>query len=106
MEHDDLLLTPTQPASYPLRELIGAPYGLHGGSDLGTGTDRVEFGTGILQSGVTVSRVNDDLVMTISSGGSLTVKEWYDDLNNRMEEVVFASGVIWDTTTVESKVTP
>src|SRR5690606_39045755 len=62
------------------------------------GTDKLEFGDGILPSGVSVSFAdsNDDLVLKIDgTSDQVILQEAVSNSNYRIEQVVFADGTIW-----------
>lgn len=68
-------------------------YLLGGGQDTITdtaGTDTLSLGPSILQSDLLFSKVGNDLKITVgSSGGFLTVKEWYTGTTNKVETLLF-----------------
>lgn len=68
-------------------------YLLGGGQDTITdtaGTDTLSLGPSILQSDLVFSKVGNDLKITVgSSGGFLTVKEWYTGTTNKVETLLF-----------------
>uniref|UniRef100_UPI002627EBE3 calcium-binding protein n=1 Tax=Propionivibrio sp. TaxID=2212460 RepID=UPI002627EBE3 len=72
-------------------------------SALDTGTDRIVLGAGIAPADVTVTRSNTDLVLKFANAGDqLTVAGWYGSPNNRIEQLIFADGTVWDRTTLHT----
>ncbi|WP_301100248.1 calcium-binding protein, partial [Propionivibrio sp.] len=72
-------------------------------SALDTGTDRIVLGAGIAPADVTVTRSNTDLVLKFANAGDqLTVAGWYSSPNNRIEQLMFADGTVWDRTTLHT----
>jgi VCBS repeat-containing protein len=61
------------------------------------GVDRVSFKSGVTADSVAVRYKGDDLMLTLTSGDSLTLRNWlsYDE-SLRVEYVNFADGTQWD----------
>lgn len=62
------------------------------------GTDRVEYGEGIVASDISASRVGTDLLLTHVNGSDrLTLKGWFSYADGRawVEEILFAYGSVW-----------
>lgn len=80
------------------------------------GNDTLRFGTGIAPGDITVSRNNFDVVLRINgSSDQVTLAYWgntYDDdpnpdvvkPDNRVNQVEFANGTIWDTAYILSRI--
>jgi len=80
--------------------VFGMNYGADVASDAG-GDDRVEFGEGVMPSGVSVSRVGNDVVIALNgTGDRLTLSEWFSP-ESRIESLVFADGTVVDSTGIE-----
>ena len=67
---------------------------------LSEGSDTVEFGAGVTPGNVTVSRNGNDLIITLDTGDTLTVKDqfFYTSLNvnfSRVESFTFTTGTTW-----------
>ena len=62
--------------------------------------DEVRFDTGILPSQVRVSRVGDDILLSISGGGEVFLRNWFDPVQ-KIESVRYADGTVWDAATIE-----
>jgi len=63
------------------------------------GTDSLNFGAGILPADISVSRVNNDLVLSHSNGtDSVTILDWFFDTQKQLEQVTFTEGTVWDET--------
>ena len=71
-------------------------WGIGQGNDTITdagGTDRIEIGAGVIASQVTLTRSTNDLRITISGASDvLTIKNWYSNVANRVEEIRLADG--------------
>jgi Ca2+-binding RTX toxin-like protein len=59
-------------------------------------TDTVSFGPGIAPASVTVSRSNQNLVLSYGAGDSVTVKNWFAGSAQKIEQVSFAGGGNWN----------
>lgn len=67
--------------------------------------DRVQFAAGITMPDVSVSRVNNDLVLSLKSGTeTLTLDGYFFIAQQERMLIQFADGVIWDGVTVERNV--
>ena len=60
-------------------------------------TDTVQFGPGIVPADITRYRRGDDLVLSIGAGGTdqLTLRGWFADNSNRIEQFIFADETVW-----------
>ncbi|MEP4857537.1 MAG: calcium-binding protein, partial [Lentilitoribacter sp.] len=65
-------------------------------------TDTLVF-TDLNASDVVFSENNDDLVITMSDGGTVTIYEHFDSHTKDMEQVQFADGIILDLVGIEDK---
>ncbi len=64
--------------------------------------DEIRFGAGISKEDVTLTRVGNDMVLTVSADDSITVKDWYDGtLYNRIEKLSFADSTSWTANEAE-----
>ncbi|MCX7180568.1 MAG: calcium-binding protein, partial [Proteobacteria bacterium] len=62
-----------------------------------TAIDRIVLGGGITQADVTVARNNYDLILKFANGeDQITIVNWYSSSSNRVEQLVFDDGTIWD----------
>lgn len=61
------------------------------------GSDTIEFGEGIAPSDVTITQPGGgwNLVLTLATGGSVTLESDVNDSNYRIEQIVFADGTVW-----------
>ena len=68
------------------------------GVSWGGGNDSIQLGAGILASQVTVTQTNGgrDLVLTFVDGGDIAIKEAVTGTENRIEQVVFLEGTVWN----------
>lgn len=67
-------------------------FGLGDGHDVITdagGVDRIVFTEGITSANAISSQIDNDLVLTLESNDSVTVKDWYLNPVNRIESFVF-----------------
>ena len=75
---------------------------------LGVNADKVLLGAGIATTGVTLSRVSDNLVLKINNtSDQLQISNYFYDetvSNYNLENIQFADGTIWNAATVKSKV--
>ena len=91
-------------------------YNLGDGNDVITETynngsgDRLELGTGILASEVTVTRVlgdTNDILLSFTDGGSILLDEQFYDAYSRqqagVEEIVFADGTVWSPSNLKAQ---
>ncbi|MCP4991974.1 MAG: calcium-binding protein, partial [Colwellia sp.] len=66
-------------------------------------SDRIVLGAGITTADVSVTRNGYDLLINVGMGGDLiTVKSWYSSTDNRVENLEFADGTVWDVNTLDS----
>ena len=70
----------------------------YSGSGSWGGNDTVQFREGVLIGDVTVTQVNggNDLLLTIAGGDSITLRGTVTNGDNRIEQVSFANGTIWN----------
>lgn len=67
--------------------------------------DAIEFGADVLPGDIIVRRLGNDMLLTINgTDDQLTVKDSFNDYsdNNRIEQVRFADGTVWDYTTLQT----
>ena len=65
--------------------------------------DRIVFGAGIVATDIKLGRLNDDLVLhTADQQHSIQVLNWFTADANKVERIEFASGLSWDTATIEA----
>jgi len=66
-------------------------------------TDTISFGAGLLPENVSVSRIENNLVLNIgSSGDSLTIERWFEDSRYQIDQLQFDNGVIWDVNNINT----
>ncbi len=71
----------------------------------GTGLDdTLKFGTGIAASAVTLGRSGNDLIFKVSATDQVTVKDWYVNGFQYLENVQFADGTLWDAAKLKTLV--
>lgn len=77
-------------------------FGLGDGSDQAIdadgGSDRVEMKAGIAPDMVSVRRSGDDLVLSLNDADKLTLANWVQGGDRRIETVTFQDGIQWDET--------
>ncbi|MDP3743147.1 MAG: calcium-binding protein, partial [Methylotenera sp.] len=64
-----------------------------------TSVDKITLGAGITTADVVLFRAQgtSDLVISFTTAGDqIKIPNWYNDNNNRIEQLVFADGTIWD----------
>jgi len=67
--------------------------------------DTLRFGAGITASNITLTRVVDDLVLSINgTNDQVTVAGWSWGDGNHIERVVFADGSVWDSSYLQMRV--
>ncbi len=67
-----------------------------------TGTDRVQF-VDLNAADVQLSRSGDDLIISVTStGNSVTVIDQFAWTNSGIEEIIFADGLIWGKSQIQS----
>ena len=68
--------------------------------------DTLQFGAGIAAAALTLSRIGNDLVFTVSATDQVTLKDWYlsgyglSNGSRYLERVLFADGTLWTTDTI------
>ncbi|WP_448214317.1 calcium-binding protein, partial [Colwellia sp. MEBiC06753] len=69
-----------------------------GGNAANHGNDTIVFGEGITPDNLTIEVHGDDMIFTLDSGDTLTVKGWYVESDNggKIEYVEFKDGTKWD----------
>jgi Ca2+-binding RTX toxin-like protein len=66
--------------------------------------DKIYLGSGIATTDVSVNRENQDILISVgTSGDQIRIKDWYASNNNRVEELHFDDGTIWDVNTLHNK---
>jgi VCBS repeat-containing protein len=81
-------------------------HGAGGGNDAISetgGQDTVRFMTGIAVSSVRVTRSHDDLLLSVGSNGSVTVKNWFSSSASRVERVEFADSTVWNESQIRAR---
>jgi Ca2+-binding RTX toxin-like protein len=74
------------------------------------GADKIEFGSGILENNVSVTRDFANLVLTLNTGEKITIANAFDVTTgaiiatNMIETIQFASGNNWDTTRIKQEI--
>ncbi|MDD3608545.1 MAG: putative Ig domain-containing protein, partial [Halothiobacillaceae bacterium] len=58
--------------------------------------DRIQLGDGIDPSHVEFTRDANHLILGLEGGERLVIQNWYIDPANRIEELLFADGTVWD----------
>jgi Ca2+-binding RTX toxin-like protein len=76
-------------------------YGWHDGHDrireTGPDADALVFGEGITPAMARLRRHRDDLVVDIAGpNGSVTIEDWFESPERRVESLRFADGTVWD----------
>lgn len=72
-------------------------------------TDTITFGADINPGDVTISRVGNNLILTLATGDSITVQSYFASAvsgHHKIEQVVFADSTVWDTSYLETAVPP
>lgn len=68
-----------------------------------TATDRIVLGAGIAPADVSVSRELASLVLDYGPGGDrITIAGWYDSPHQRIEQLVFNDGTVWNGNQLEA----
>lgn len=63
--------------------------------------DVIKLAAGIVASDITLSRDGDNLKLVINgTSDAIAVENWFSDPGNRIEEIHFADGMVWDTSTL------
>jgi Ca2+-binding RTX toxin-like protein len=66
-------------------------------------TDTLRLKTGLAPTDVTLWRDNANLCLGINGiSDQVTVQGWFDDPANRMEQIQFADGTVWDVAILEA----
>jgi len=55
-------------------------------------------------SSVTLSRVSSDLVVTVNSSATITIKNYYATGDNKIDQIVFSDGTSWNQADIQSRV--
>ncbi len=69
----------------------------------GGSLDTIRFGEGIAPDALTFSRSGYDLVLSINGSDQVTVQNWGNNVNARIEQIEFFDGTVWDTAYVLSR---
>ncbi|MCP4259284.1 MAG: hypothetical protein GY942_17470, partial [Aestuariibacter sp.] len=65
--------------------------------------DKIMLGDGISTADVSLTRNGNDLLINIGDNGDqITVADWYTSTLNRIENLEFADGTVWDVNTLDS----
>ncbi|MGH7605654.1 MAG: calcium-binding protein, partial [Gemmatimonadaceae bacterium] len=71
------------------------------------GNDTIALGAGISPADVLVARDTYSLYLYVGTAGDrITITDWFDDDANRIEQVHFDDGTIWDAAELETRVQP
>ena len=74
-------------------------------TDNATATDSINFGNeDIAPADIVLSRVSDDLLITVNASDSITIKNYYVGIDNKIDQILFNNGTIWDRATFEAMV--
>ncbi|MCP4266095.1 MAG: hypothetical protein GY777_11070, partial [Candidatus Brocadiaceae bacterium] len=66
--------------------------------------DKIMLGDGISTADVSLTRNGNDLLINIGDNGDqITVADWYTSTLNRIENLEFADGTVWDVNTLDSQ---
>lgn len=85
-------------------------FGLGSGSDLiveqdntGSAVDTLQIGAGVAPVDIRVTRNEHSLTLSIlNTIDAITVHNWYGSENNRVEQVVFQDGTVWNAEDLET----
>ncbi|ABK99976.1 calcium-binding protein [Pelobacter propionicus] len=69
----------------------------------GGSLDTIRFGEGIAPDDLTFNRSGYDLVLSINGSDQVTVQNWGNNVNARIEQIEFFDGTVWDTAYVLSR---
>lgn len=75
-----------------------------GDAPLTADVDVISFQAGIAEADVRASRIGNDLKLTLTSGDSVQVTDYFANGANAIERIQFASGATWSSAVVKSKV--
>lgn len=64
--------------------------------------DRVLFDATVAIADVTLSQIGSDLLFTLTSGETLTVKDQFGQWYNRVEKFEFDDGTVWNTADIQA----
>ncbi len=68
--------------------------------------DEIRFGSGINVSDISVTRVGQNLVLNhIIGQDQITINNWFDGTQNKIEQIKFNDGTIWEREAVTSQFT-
>ena len=67
-------------------------------------SDKLQFGAGITADAIQLSRISNDLILSVNANDKVTLKDYFSsNSSNRIETIAFANGTVWDYTTVGNK---
>jgi VCBS repeat-containing protein len=70
----------------------------------GIDADTITFGAGINQDDIAISRESSHLaIIHNNTDDKISVINWFNDVNNNVEQIVFNDGTVWDKSVIESK---
>jgi Ca2+-binding RTX toxin-like protein len=58
--------------------------------------DTISFATGVAPAAVVASRTGQDLLLKYSASDSVTVKNWFSSSAQKIEQVSYADGTVWN----------
>ena len=64
-----------------------------------TSIDKIVLGAGITAADVSLSRINNTGHLMISfatAGDQIVISDWYYSVGSRIEQIIFADGMVWD----------
>ena len=64
-------------------------------------SDRIVLGAGITPEMVQLGHDGDNLVIDFGAGDGITIDRWFSSDGNRIEELHFADGTVWDHTLID-----
>ena len=69
------------------------------------GSNRLTFGPGIDWTMVTAAPYGTDLILNIGRDGEyVRIADWFADDSHKLEEIVFADGVVWSREEIDGKI--
>lgn len=72
-------------------------------TDNATAIDTLHF-KDVNSTNVALSRVSSDLVVTVNSSATVTVKNYYASGDTKIDQIMFSDGTIWNQTDIQSRV--
>ncbi len=68
-----------------------------------TSTDKIIFGEGIDKDDITLSKHNNDILLTINKNDSIVIKNWFKNSDHQIENFEFADGTILSKSEFEGR---